>query len=80
MNVARSGLPRQHLGDLGGIGPLAGGLIVQHLSWAWIFWINVPVGLVAAGAFRLFLHEGVRQERKTLDIPAPRSSPGPSRC
>ncbi len=50
------------------IGPLAGGLIVQHLSWAWIFWINVPVGLVAAGLFLLFLHEGVRQERKTLDI------------
>ena len=50
------------------IGPLIGGLIVQHISWAWIFWINVPVGLVAAAGFALFLHEGVRHERKPLDV------------
>src|SRR4051812_25822548 len=28
-------------------GPLVGGAVVQGLAWQWIFWINVPIGLVA---------------------------------
>ena len=28
-------------------GPLFGGAVVQHLAWEWVFWINVPIGLVA---------------------------------
>ncbi|MGE5721446.1 MAG: MFS transporter, partial [Sphingomonadales bacterium] len=30
------------------LGPLAGGLIIQNVSWAWVFWINLPVGFAAA--------------------------------
>ncbi|HWW91659.1 MAG TPA: DHA2 family efflux MFS transporter permease subunit [Solirubrobacteraceae bacterium] len=28
-------------------GPLVGGAIVQGISWEWIFWVNVPIGLLA---------------------------------
>ncbi|MFQ5860846.1 MAG: MFS transporter [Dehalococcoidia bacterium] len=30
------------------LGPLYGGLIVEHLSWRWIFWLNIPLGLLIA--------------------------------
>jgi EmrB/QacA subfamily drug resistance transporter len=33
-------------------GPTLGGLITEHLDWRWIFYVNVPVGLVAAQASR----------------------------
>ncbi len=50
------------------VGPLAGGLIIQHVSWAWIFWINVPVGLAAAAGFALFLREDIAHRRRSIDV------------
>jgi len=50
------------------LGPLAGGLIVQHLNWAWVFWINVPLGLAAAALFVRYLHENVARTSRKVDV------------
>lgn len=50
------------------LGPLAGGLITQHLSWAWVFWINIPVGLAAAYLFARYLRETVAPASRRVDI------------
>jgi EmrB/QacA subfamily drug resistance transporter len=46
-------------------GPLLGGFLVTHLSWRWVFYVNVPVGIVAVVivSTRLHLHTPHRQHR-----------------
>ncbi|HVD50246.1 MAG TPA: MFS transporter [Gaiellaceae bacterium] len=39
------------------IGPLVGGAVVQGISWQWIFWLNVPIGLVLIPLAALRLRE-----------------------
>jgi MFS family permease len=49
-------------------GPVVGGLVVQHLTWQWVFWVNVPIGLVAVP----LVLAGVAESRgpdRTLDLP-----------
>ncbi|WP_309346830.1 MDR family MFS transporter [Telmatospirillum sp.] len=50
------------------VGPMIGAFIVTKLSWAWIFWINLPIGLAAACGFALFLREKTRQQRPSIDF------------
>lgn len=49
------------------LGPLAGGIIVQHLHWHWIFWLNLPFGIASLALIGLFLHEKVEHRERSVD-------------
>ena len=68
LTILASAFPPQRRGTIVGIyggigglaiasGPLVGGAITQGLDWHWIFWINVPIGIVATLLARLLLSE-----------------------
>jgi EmrB/QacA subfamily drug resistance transporter len=50
------------------VGPVLGGAITQGIAWPWIFWINVPIGLAAAGLALTRLPESYGP-RAALDLP-----------
>jgi EmrB/QacA subfamily drug resistance transporter len=72
--------PREHRGRAYGftsvgwtmgavIGIVLGGLIVTYISWRWIFWINVPVGVAALAVATRVLHDRAERTRRRLDLP-----------
>ena len=49
------------------VGPLLGGFIVEHLSWQWIFIINLPLGLVTLGVISFALQPKVTRVAHKID-------------
>jgi len=51
------------------IGPVLGGLLVTDLSWRWVFFVNLPIGIAAVTFGALCLERSAPQEAGVFDIP-----------
>lgn len=71
-------VPREKAGKFSGMfgavfglasifGPLLGAYITDHISWRWVFYINVPVGIVTLFLIVLFYHESRQHRKQSID-------------
>ena len=49
------------------VGPALGAFIVEHLHWALVFWVNLPIGLASMLMFALYLRENVAHRGRRVD-------------
>lgn len=51
------------------LGPAIGGILVQYVSWQYVFWINIPLGILSMVGIYLYLHERVEKKKHKIDFP-----------
>jgi EmrB/QacA subfamily drug resistance transporter len=51
------------------IGPLVGGVITEHLGWEWIFFVNIPIGVMAIFLTEVRLANVAAQDAARVDVP-----------
>src|SRR6218665_1072108 len=51
------------------IGPILGGFITEISSWRWIFWINLPVGIIAVILTMVFIDKIPTRQKTSFDFP-----------
>ncbi len=51
------------------LGPVIGGLLIDKLSWRWVFYVNVPIGIAVFLFGLLFLNEYRERTAKSFDLP-----------
>ena len=49
------------------IGPALGAFLVEHVHWALVFWVNLPIGAISIAMFAAYLPEQVERRRRHID-------------
>lgn len=49
-------------------GPALGALFVEYFHWVLVFWVNIPLGILAIIGVSLFLHENVEKKKRKIDF------------
>jgi EmrB/QacA subfamily drug resistance transporter len=57
------------IGGAVAVGPLVGGLLTEHLGWEWIFFVNIPIGIIAIVLTEARLANVAAQDAQRVDLP-----------